>query len=211
MAWFTGLFDLFKGTEKAVAKDVEKTALKSASADVIKTSSKITGSAEAAVTGGRSVLKTAAVDTAKGLGSTAKVGGKVLGATAIIGGTSLAAGSIYNYLADSWAMTTAQREYDNQIKLAGKEADTLKQAQNNQLDYLKKLQELQGSGASAGLAASGGAGDLFPIASAMPTGADQASIADANASRSKMMWLAILGVAAIGAGTFIYAKTKRSK
>lgn len=211
MAWFTGLFDIFKGGEKAVAKTAEKTALKTASADVIKTSSKITGSAEAAVTGGRSVLKQTATDLAKGVGSTAKVGGKVLGATAIVGGTSLAAGSIYNYLADSWAMTTAQREYENQIKLAGSEADTLKKAQQNQLDYLKQLQQLQGSGASAGLAASGGAGDLFPIASAIPTGADQAQIADANASSSKMMWLAILGVAAIGAGTLIYTKTKRSK
>jgi len=209
MAWFTGLFDIFKGGEKAIAKDVVKTGIKDASADVIKTSSKITGSAEAAVTGGRSVLKQSATDLAKGVGSTAKVGGKVLGVTAITAGAALTANSIYNSLANSWAMTEAQRQYQDQINLSGQDAAVTKKAQDQYLNYLKGLADMNAGGGS--LAAGGAGANPFGVNSTMPSGADQAQIADANASSSKTMWYVLGGIAALGAGTYIYSKSKRSK
>ena len=197
----TGLFSKPKAETKVV-----KAAVKTLDSNTIKTTSKTLGSAEKLVSGGESTLKTSVSKFAKGVGSTANVGGKVFGVTGIVGGASLAGAKVYNYVADEWAMTTAQREYENQIKLAGQEADVTKEAQNNYLDYLKKIAEMRNSGDSSGMGASGGAGsDLFPMGSAA---ADSAS---ENASSSKVMWLVILGVAGLGAGTYIYSKSRGKK
>jgi len=197
----TGLFSKPKAETKVV-----KAAVKTLDSNTIKTTSKTLGSAEKLVSGGESTLKTSVSKFAKGVGSTANVGGKVFGVTGIVGGASLAGAKVYNYVADEWAMTTAQREYENQIKLAGQEADVTKEAQNNYLDYLKKIAEMRNNGSSAGMGASGGSSfpsDLFPMGSAA---ADSAS---ANADSSKIMWLVILGIAGLGAGTYIYSKNMK--
>ena len=204
MAWFTGLFDIFKGGEKALAKDVVKTELKSASSDVIKTTSKITGSAEKAVAGGQGVLKSAATDLAKGVGSTAKIGGKVVGVTAITAGAALTANQIYNTLANSWAMTEAQRQYQDQINLSSQDASVTKKAQDQ---YLKYLQGLSDANASGGSLAAGGAGaNPFGVSSTMPSSADTTAATEASASASKTMWYVIGGVALLVAGTYVYSK-----
>jgi hypothetical protein len=197
----TGLFSKPKAETKVV-----KAAVKTLDSNTIKTTSKTLGSAEKLVSGGESTLKTSVSKFAKGVGSTANVGGKVFGVTGILGGASLAGASIYGYVADEWAMTTAQREYENQIKLAGQEADVTKTARDNYLDYLKKIAEMRNSGDSSGMGASGGAGgDLFPMGSAA------SDTASANADSSKVMWLVILGVAGLGAGTYIYSKSRGKK
>lgn len=194
----SGLFSKPKTETKVV-----KAAVKSLDSNTIKTTSKTLGSAEKLVSGGESTLKTSVSKFAKGVGSTANVGGKAFGVTGIVGGVSLAGASIYGYVADEWAMTTAQREYENQIKLAGQEADVTKQAQDQQLAYLQKVADMRNNGSSAGMGASGGSGfpsDLFPMRSAA------ADTASENASSSKVMWLVILGIAGLGAGTYIYSK-----
>lgn len=175
-----------------------KSVFKSADSNVIKTTSKTLGTTATAVSGGRSVAKSAVGSFASGVGSTAKVGGKVFGVTGIVGGVSLAGAKIYDYVGDTWAVTTAQREYENQIKLAGQEADVTKEAQQNQIDYMTKLIELRNGGQdSAALGASGGAGsDLFPLQ----------SMAAESSKSSSFMWYALLGIAVVGAGTFIYSK-----
>lgn len=184
----------------ATVAQAGKAVVKTADSSLIKTTSTLTTIASP-TSGGRAIAKTAVADFAKGAGTTAKVGGKVFGATAILGGTSLAGGAIYNYLADTAAKTTAQREYDLQIKLAGKEADVIKEAQQNQIDYITKIQELQGSGASAGMGASGGASTLFPLQER----AAQASEAEASASGT--MWTAIIVLGLLGAGVYVASKT----
>jgi hypothetical protein len=197
----TGLFSKPKAETKVV-----KAAVKTLDSNTIKTTSKTLGSADKLVSGGESTLKTSVSKFAKGVGSTANVGGKVFGVTGILGGASLAGASIYGYVADEWAMTTAQREYENQIKLAGQEADVTKTARDNYLDYLKKIAEMRNNGDSSGMGASGGAGsDLFPMGSAA------SDTASANADSSKVMWLVILGVAGLGAGTYIYSKSRGKK
>jgi hypothetical protein len=176
-----------------------KSVFKSADSNVIKTTSKTIGSTATAVSGGRSVVKSAVGNFASGVGSTAKVGGKVFGVTGILGGVSLAGAKIYDYVGDAWAVTTAQREYENQIKLAGQEADVTKQAQQNQIDYMTKMIELRNAGQdSSVLGASGGAlgSDLFPL---------QAAAAEAS-DKSNIMWYALLGIVIVGAGTYIYTK-----
>ena len=174
-----------------------KSVFKSADSNVIKTTSKTLGSTAPAISGGKSVVKSAVGNFATGVGSTAKVGGKVFGVTGILGGVSLAGAKIYDYIGDTWAVTTAQREYDNQIKLAGQEADVTKKAQDQQIDYMTRLNDLRNSGASAGMGASGGAGsDLFPIGQ---------GVADSQGSKN-YMWLALLGIAVVGGGTYIYSK-----
>jgi len=184
------------------AKDVVKPIFKSADSRVIKTTSKTLGNAAPAISGGRSVVKQSATNFAKGVGSTAKVGGKVFGVTGILGGVSLAGAKIYDYVGDTWAVTTAQREYENQIKLAGDEADVIKQAMDNQLDYMNKVNDLRNSGDSAGMGASGGAGsNLFPIGQ---------GVAAAQGS-GNIMWYALLGLAVIGSGTYIYSKSRGKK
>ena len=197
----TGLFSKPKSTATAV-----KSTVKSLDSNTIKTTSKSIGSAEKLVSGGESTLKNSVTKFAKGVGSTANVGGKVFGVTGIVGGASLAGASIYGYVADEWAMTTAQREYENQIKLAGQEADVTKEAQNNYLDYLKKISEMRNSGDSSAMGASGGAGNDF-----FPMGTQSAETSAANADSSKIMWLVILGVAGLGAGTYIYSKSRSKK
>jgi len=184
------------------AKDVVKPIFKSADSRVIKTTSKTLGNAAPAISGGRSVVKQSATNFAKGVGSTAKVGGKVFGVTGILGGVALGGAKIYDYVGDTWAVTTAQREYENQIKLAGDEADVTKQAMDNQLDYMNKVNDLRNSGDSAGMGASGGAGsDLFPIGQ---------GVAEAQGS-GNIMWYALLGLAVIGSGTYIYSKSRGKK
>ena len=185
------------------AKDVVKPIFKSADSRVIKTTSKTLGNAAPAISGGRSVVKQSATNFAKGVGSTAKVGGKVFGVTGILGGVSLAGAKIYDYVGDKWAVTTAQREYENQIKLAGQEADVTKEAQDNQIEYMLKLNDMRMNGQnSAGMGASGGAGsDLFPIGQ---------GVSDAVGSKN-VMWYALLGLAVIGSGTYIYSKSRGKK
>jgi len=184
------------------AKDVVKPIFKSADSRVIKTTSKTLGNAAPAISGGRSVVKQSATNFAKGVGSTAKVGGKVFGVTGILGGVALGGAKIYDYVGDTWAVTTAQREYENQIKLAGDEADVTKQAMDNQLDYMNKVNDLRNSGASAGMGASGGAGsDLFPIGQ---------GVAEAQGS-GNIMWYALIALAVVGSGTYIYSKSRGKK
>lgn len=180
------------------AKSGVKSVFKSADSNVIKTTSKTLGTSATAVSGGRSVVKTAATNFATGVGSTAKVGGKVFGVTGILGGVSLAGAKIYDYVGDTWAVTTAQREYENQIKLAGQEADVTKEAQQNQIDYMTKLIELRNQGQdSSVLGASGGLNsDLFPLQTAAAESSD----------KSNIMWYALLGIVVVGAGTYIYSK-----
>ena len=184
------------------AKDVVKPIFKSADSRVIKTTSKTLGNAAPAISGGRSVVKQSATNFAKGVGSTAKVGGKVFGVTGILGGVALGGAKIYDYVGDTWAVTTAQREYENQIKLAGDEADVTKQAMDNQLDYMNKVNDLRNSGDSAGMGASGGAGsNLFPIGQ---------GVAAAQGS-GNIMWYALIALAVVGSGTYIYSKSRGKK
>ena len=184
------------------AKTGLKSTFKSADSSVIKTTSQTVGNTAQAVSGGRSVVKQSVGSFAKGVGSTAKVGGKVFGVTGILGGVSLAGAKIYDYVGDKWAVTTAQREYENQIKLAGDEADVTKQAMDNQLDYMNKVNDLRNSGTSAGMGASGGAGsDLFPIGQ---------GVEDSQGS-GNVMWYALIAIAVIGSGTYIYSKKKGKK
>jgi hypothetical protein len=184
------------------AKTGLKTVFKSADSNVIKTTSKTLGTAATSVSGGRTIAKAAVGNFASGVGSTAKVGGKVFGVTGIVGGVSLAGAKIYDYVGDTWAVTTAQREYENQIKLAGQEADVTKQAQDQQIDYMTKIIELRNAGQdSSVLGASGGSGfgDLFPL---------QTASAEASGNKN-IMWYALLGIAALGAGTYIYSKKSK--
>lgn len=190
----SGLFSKAKSETKVV-----KSAVKTLDSNSIKTTSKTLGSSEKFISGGQSTLKSSASSFAKGVGSTANVGGKVFGATGILGGVSLAGAKIYDYLGDTFAITTAQREYENQIKLAGQEADVTKKAQDNYIDYLKKLADLRADGQdSSVLGASGGAlgSDLFPL---------QEAAAEASGNKN-IMWYAILGIVVIGAGTYVYSK-----
>jgi len=187
------------------AKTGLKSTFKSADSSVIKTTSQTVGNTAQAVSGGRSVVKQSVGSFAKGVGSTAKVGGKVFGVTGILGGVSLAGAKIYDYVGDKWAVTTAQREYENQIKLAGQEADVTKEAQDNQIDYMNRLNDLRMEGQnSVGMGASGGAGfgdNLFPL---------QADAAGAAGSKN-IMWYALLAIAVVGSGTYIYSKKKGKK
>jgi len=185
------------------AKAGGKAVFKSSDSSVIKTTSQTVGNTAQAVSGGRSVAKGAVSKFAKGVGSTANVGGKAFGVTGILGGVSLAGAKIYDYVGDKWAVTTAQREYENQIKLAGQEADVTKQAQDNQIEYMLKLNDMRMNGQnSAGMGASGGAGsDLFPIGQ---------GVSDAVGSKN-VMWYALLGLAVIGSGTYIYSKSRGKK
>jgi len=187
------------------AKDVVKPIFKSADSRVIKTTSQTVGNTAQAVSGGRSIAKQSVGIFAKGVGSTAKIGGKAFGVTGILGGVSLAGAKIYDYVGDTWAVTTAQREYENQIKLAGQEADVTKEAQDNQIEYMLKLNDMRMNGQnSAGMGASGGAGfgdDLFPIGS---------KVASAQGS-GNVMWYALLGIAAIGGTAYIYKNYKGGK
>jgi len=182
------------------AKDVVKPIFKSADSRVIKTTSQTVGNTAQAVSGGRSVVKQSVGSFAKGVGSTAKVGGKTFGVTGILGGVSLAGAKIYDYVGDTWAVTTAQREYENQIKLAGDEADVTKEAQDNQIEYMLKLNDMRLNGDSAGMGASGGAGsDLFPLQSASA----------GSAGSSNIMWYALIAIAVVGSGTYIYSKNSK--
>jgi len=192
---FANLFGGIKGKIKPAAK-----ALKSVDDDIIKTTSKL-GSQTKIISGGTSVAKGSIGKFAKGVGSTANVGGKVFGVTGILGGTALAGGKIYDYLGDTFAVTQVQREYEHQIKLAGQEADVTKQAQTQYIDYLKALMDLRNAGQdSSALSASGGAGGLFPMS-------DAANAANATeASSRNIMWLALLGIAVVGGGTFVFSK-----
>ena len=185
------------------AKDVVKPIFKSADSRVIKTTSQTVGNTAQAVSGGRSVVKQSVGSFAKGVGSTAKVGGKAFGVTGILGGVSLAGAKIYDYVGDTWAVTTAQREYENQIKLAGQEADVTKEAQDNQIEYMLKLNDMRMNGQdSAGMGASGGAGsDLFPLQSASA----------GSAGSSNIMWYALMAIAVVGSGTYIYSKSGGKK
>jgi len=185
------------------AKTGFKATFKSADSNVIKTTSKTLGSSAPAISGGRSIAKESVGKFAKGIGSTANVGGKAFGVTGILGGVALGGAKIYDYVGDTWAITTAQREYENQIKLADQEADVTKKAQDQQLDYMKRLYDMRMGGQdSAGMGASGGAGsDLFPL-----QGAAQEATQSGN-----IMWYALLGLAVIGSGTYIYSKKKGKK
>ena len=195
----------FAGNVVDKAKAGGKAVFKSSDSSVIKTTSQTVGNAAQAVSGGRSIAKQSVSKFAKGVGSTANVGGKAFGVTGILGGVSLAGAKIYDYVGDKWAVTTAQREYENQIKLAGQEADVTKEAQDNQIEYMLKLNDMRMNGQnSAGMGASGGAGfgdDLFPIGSEVA--GDQGS--------GNIMWYALLGLAVIGSGTYIYSKSRGKK
>jgi hypothetical protein len=175
-----------------------KSVFKSADSNVIKTTSKTIGSTATAVSGGRSVVKSAVGNFASGVGSTAKVGGKVFGVTGILGGVGLAGAKIYDYVGDTWAITTAQREYENQIKLAGQEADVTKQAQDQQIDFMTRMLDLRNAGQdSSVMGASGGLNsDLFPL----QTAASEAS------ESNNIMWYALIALAVVGSGTYIYSK-----
>lgn len=219
MAWFTGIFEAFgKSEAKAVSKTVAKDVIKSADESVLKTTSKITGSSAAKeVSGGRAVIKESATEFAKGAGSLAKIGGKTVAAVGIIGGTSLAAGKIYNYLADERAMTTAQREYENQIKLADKENQTIKERYATEIDYLKKMKALQQNpnnsnnlGASGG---SDGSAGMWPIMSSMGGGGSSAATPAQSSGSSLGSKLAVGGIAAaaIIAGIVIFKKVNKKK
>jgi len=196
---FTNVFDK---TKKGVKAIVKRSPTKSLSSPVISTTSKTIGSSAPIISGGRTVAKKSASRFAKGVGSTANVGGKVFGATAILGGVSIAGAKIYDYVGDKWAVTTAQREYENQIKLAGDEADVIKKAQDQQIDYMNKIIDMRNAGNDpASLGASGGAGGLFPM------GED---VVGAQGSKN-IMWYALLGIAAIGGTAYIYKNYKGGK
>jgi len=195
------IFGLFS-TAIDKTKSGLKSTFKSADSRVIKTTSKTLGSDATSISGGRSVSKSAIGSFASGVGSTAKVGGKVFGVTGILGGVSLAGAKVYDYVGDKWAVTTAQREYENQIKLAGQEADVTKKAQDNQIDYMNKIADLRNSGDPSAMGASGGAGyDLFPIGAGV----------EGSEGSSNIMWLALLGLAIVGSGTYIYTSRKGDK
>jgi hypothetical protein len=194
----SGVFSKPKAT-KATAK----TAIKAASTGNIKTTPKFLGNMAPAVSGGQ-VVKESATQFMKGAGTTANVGGRVFAGSVILGGATLGAAKIYDYVGDTWAVTTSQREYENQIKLAGKEAAVIKEVQDNNLSYMEKLADLRNKGIdSSALTSSGGVGDstLFPI---------QRSIAEAEGSDYSWV-LAGLGLAAVGTGIYFIAKKKRSK
>ena len=199
---FTSVFDTAK---KGIKSVVKRAPTKSLSSPVISTTSKTLGTSRKLVSGGQSVTRAAASKFAKGVGSTANVGGKVFGVTGIIGGVSLASAKVYDYIGDTWAITTAQREYERQIKLAGQEVDVTKKAQENQLDYMQRLMNLRNEGQDPNvLGSSGGAGfpsDLFPMGAA----------AAAKDSGSNALLYALIGVALIGGGAYIYKKKGRKK
>jgi LPXTG-motif cell wall-anchored protein len=194
---------IFGGFSSAIEKlKGGKSAVKSANSNTVKTTSKITGSTSPIVTGGQSATRQGLSNFAKGVGSTANVGGKVFGAGVIVGGTTLAGAKIYDYVGDTWAVTTAQREYENQIKLAGQEADVIDKARQSQINYMEKLQDMRNNGTdSLALGASGGANggtnsDLFPLGTA----------AAESAENNNTLLYAGIGIVALLAGLYIYKK-----
>jgi hypothetical protein len=196
------------GKAKSVLKAPAKSAIKSADSNTIKTTSKVLGSGATEISGGRAVMKNLAQSTGTAITGTARVGAKVFPYAAVIGGTSLGATKIYNYVADEWAMTNAQREYENQIRLSNDETAALKKAQDQQIKYIIDLNNARNqAGDSAVMGGSGGAGDfsLFPIG-------DKAAADSAAEQGSKnIMWYVIGGIAVIGAGTYIYSKNRKVK
>ncbi|MFA6462382.1 MAG: hypothetical protein WCV90_09040 [Candidatus Woesearchaeota archaeon] len=177
---------------------------KSADSKVIKTTSKTLGSSAKLVSGGQTVLKSSAPAVSKSVSPTLiKVGKNAAVATGILGGVTIAGAKIYDYVGDQWAVTTVQRENENTLNLMDKENKTTKQAQDNQLAYLKGLAELRNSGVdSSTLGASGGAGDsLFPVST---SGGDQTATAS-----SDTLWYVLAGITILGIGAYTY--THRGK
>lgn len=180
----------------------EAKGLKTASSRLIKTTPKILGSTEKAISGGRAVAKEAVTNFAKGVGGTANVGGKVFGATAIVGGAAITGAAIYDYVGDQWAVTTSQREYENTLKLAGQEAAIIKQAQDNNLAYMQKIIDMRNQGTSSeAMSASGGSdsGSLFPINKSMQ------EAASTKADNTNTIMYALLGITAMAAGAYAYS------
>lgn len=194
--------------------DVVGNLFKDNDARLIKTTSKITGSAAPAVTGGKAVAKEAVSNFAKGVGSTAKIGGKVFAATGIVGVPIVAGTKIYDYLGDVRAKTEELRQYDQMIKLADKETDVVNKARDAELEYQKKLKDAM-NGASGSLAASGGSdgtGGYFPILGNLTDqSANAADKAASNASSTKTIIYAVLALAAVGTGLYIYNKKSGGK
>jgi len=180
------------------AKSGLKSSIRSADSSTIKTTSKTLGSSQKLVSGGQSVAKESATNFAKGVGSTAKVGGKVFGAGVILGGTTIVATKIYDFVGDTWAITQSQREYENQLKLMETETEVTKKAQDQNLKYMLEIQKLRSEGQdSSVLNGSGGVGsDLFPVGS---------KVAEDSGNKNILMY-ALLGVVVLGMGTYIYSK-----
>lgn len=192
--------------------DVVGNLFKDNDARLIKTTSKIAGSAAPAVTGGKAVAKEAVSSFAKGVGSTAKVGGKVFAATGIVGVPIVAGTKIYDYLGDVRAKTEELRQYDQMIKLADKETDVVNKARDAELEYAKKLKDAQ-AGASSSLGASGGSdgtGGYFPILGNLTDqSANAADKAASNAASTKTLVYGGLAAALLVAGVYIYSKNKK--
>lgn len=191
--------------------DVVSGLFKDNSATLIKTSSKITGSAAPAVTGGKAIAKETAASFAKGVGSTARIGGKVFAATGIVGVPIVAGTKIYDYLGDVRAKTEEMRQYDQMIKLADKETDVVNKAKQSALDFAAK--EKAAGVDSGSLSASGGAdgtGGYFPILGNLSdTAASAADKAQANSASTKTIMYGVLALAALGTGLYIYNKKSK--
>ena len=179
-----------------------KSVFKTADSKIVKTTSSIVSNSPQLVTGGKAIVKSSISNFAQGAGTTAKIGGKVFGATAIVGGVGLAGSKIYDYLGDTFAVTSVQREYENQIKLAGDEATLIDKQRKSEIDYLKNLNDLRLAGVDTSvMGASGGAGS--PIYEGIQAAEENKS------DNTKLALYVIGGIAALGLGTYIYKISKK--
>ena len=185
---------------------------KDLSSRFIKTTSKISGSTNSAVSGGKVIAKETVANFATGVGSTARVGGKVFAATGIVGIPVIAGARIYDYIGDVSAKNEEMRQYDMLLKLAEKESDITQKARDAELKYLQKLKMLNDGQNSIIMGQSGGAdntGGYFPILGNLTDKSNDVLLSAQSTARTKSIIYGLLAMTVLGAGTYLYTKSKR--
>jgi len=174
------------------AKSGVKSVFKSADSKVIKTTSKTLGSTAPAISGGRSVVKESASNFVKGVGSTAKIGGKVVAGTGIF--AIPAAAGLYGYdmfknvlarNSDYYSAANDNKNYAAETENLKYRIEVLQNAQREGIDGANGVNGINGTDYLEGGSVSG---------------------SDSASDNSNVKYYVIGAIVLIAAGTYIYSK-----
>lgn len=203
MGILTKLFKVAADPVKKKTDIVSKKVIDLTSRGTIKTTAAVAGQGVSRATaGGQKIVSKIAVDTAKGAGTTARVGGKVIAGTAIAAVPALTGIGIVNYYKTSSALTDADRRL-------GWLLDRAKEADDLGYDPTTGDPSVDRDPTSRGDTGVGGDSDAYswnPFKEAYDEDADKA---DTTAPASSMGL--VLGLAAVAGGLYMYSKKKKYK
>lgn len=150
--------------------------------------------------GGRKIIADVAKDTAKGAGTTAKIGGKVIAGTGIAAVPALTGIGLYNYYKNSTALTDEDRRLDYLL-------DKAKKAQDMGFDNSTGDPNVDNNPQARGNTGVGGSGAWNPFTESYGSARRQGH----SGSGVGTLGLVLGAVAVAGGGYYLYKKSKKGK